>query len=107
MIPLGTGQMAIDIGRRQFISALGGATAWPLAARAQQSDRMRRIGVLMSGAENAPQTQARYGAFREGLQALGWLDGRNLRIDVHYASTDDQYRTHAAELVALAPEVIL
>jgi putative ABC transport system substrate-binding protein len=93
--------------RRQFITLLGGAAAWPIAARAQQPERMRRIGALISGGENAPQTQARYGAFRKGLEALGWIEGRNLRIDVRYASTDDQYRTYAAEMVALASEVIL
>jgi putative tryptophan/tyrosine transport system substrate-binding protein len=101
--------MAINIARRKFIAALGGtAFAWPFAARAQQADRMRRVGVLWNLAADDPVGQARLAAFRQGLQELGWTDGRNVRIDYRWAATDaDRYRTFAAELVALAPDVIL
>ena len=72
--------------RRDFIALLGGAAAtWPLAARAQQAERMRRIAVLMNNAEDDPEGQARTVAFRQGLQALGWTEGKNLRIDWHSA----------------------
>ena len=75
--------------RREFISLLGGAAAaWPLTARAQQGERMRRIGVLMSLAESDPEAQARVAAFREGLQKLGWAEGRNVRIDIRWAAPD-------------------
>jgi putative ABC transport system substrate-binding protein len=96
------------IGRRQFISALGGAAlAWPLAARAQQADGMRRIGVLNGGPDN-PDTQALYAAFVQGLQQLGWTDGRNVRFDIRFAAGDAaDTRKYAAELIALAPDVIL
>ena len=94
--------------RRQFITLLGGAAAWPLAARAQQPDRMRRIGVLLASAADDAETQARIGAFLQGLQQLGWADGRNVRIDTRWATTNaDDIRRHAAELAALAPDVIL
>ena len=94
--------------RREFISLLGGAAAWPLAARAQQPDRMRRIGGLISLAENDPEGQARIAAFLRGLQQLGWTDGRNVHIDYRWGAGDpDRYRTYATELVALAPDVIL
>jgi putative tryptophan/tyrosine transport system substrate-binding protein len=95
--------------RRQFITLLGGAAAaWPLAARAQQPERMRRIGVLMGGAESDPENRARLAAFLDGLQQLGWTEGRNVRIDVRWpAASADRYRTDAAELVGLAPDVIL
>ena len=95
--------------RREFISLLGGAAAaWPLAARAQQPERMRRVGVLMSIAADDPEGQARLAAFLEGLQQLGWTDGRNVRIDTRWAAGDaDRIRQYAAELVALAPDVIL
>src|SRR6266404_10004503 len=95
--------------RREFISLLGGATAaWPLAAGAQQAERMRRIGVLMHTAANEPESQARLAGFMQGLQELGWAVGRNLRIDYRW-SVGDSTRLYkdAAELVALAPEVIL
>ena len=90
-------------------SRLGGAAAtWSLTARAQQADRVRRIGVLMSLAADDPQGQARLTAFLQGLQELGWTDGRNVRIDYRWAANDaDRYRTYAAELLALAPDVIL
>jgi hypothetical protein len=88
MIPLGTGQMATSIARRQFISALGGVTlAWPLAARTQERERMRRIGVLMNvAAADDALGQARLAAFLQGLQEAGWVVGRNVRIDVRWAT---------------------
>jgi putative ABC transport system substrate-binding protein len=94
--------------RREFITLLGGAAAWPLSARAQQPQRMRRIGVLLSLAADDPETLGRAGAFLQGLQQLGWTDGRNVRIDYRMTAGDaDRTRTYAAELVALAPDVIL
>jgi putative tryptophan/tyrosine transport system substrate-binding protein len=94
--------------RREFITVIGGAAAWPLAARAQQRERMRRIGVPMGGAESDPVNQTRLAAFLDGLQQLGWTDGRNVRIDIRWpAASADRYRTYAAELVGLAPDVIL
>jgi putative ABC transport system substrate-binding protein len=95
--------------RRDFIRLLGGATAaWPLAARAQQSNRVRRIGVLMAATADDPDYQARIAAFQQGLQQLGWSDGRNVHIDTRWATTKpDDIRRHAAELAALAPDVIL
>jgi putative tryptophan/tyrosine transport system substrate-binding protein len=95
--------------RREFITLLGGAAvAWPRAARAQQPDRMRRVGVLESRAADDPEGQARLAAFAQGLRELGWTEGRNVRIDYRSAGADaDRYRTFAAELVALAPDVIL
>jgi putative ABC transport system substrate-binding protein len=97
------------VNRRDFITLLGGAAAtWPLAARGQQGERMRRIGVLLPAAADDLEFQARIGAFTQGLQQLGWSIGRNLRIDTRWATTDaSEIRRHAAELVALAPEVIL
>jgi putative ABC transport system substrate-binding protein len=100
--------MAIGIGRRQFISALGSATAWPLAARAQQTDHMRRIGVLMSYAESDPAAQSEVAAFRGALPKLGWMEGNNLRIELRWAAGDaDRERTFAKELVDLRPDLIL
>ncbi|HEY1475738.1 MAG TPA: ABC transporter substrate-binding protein [Pseudolabrys sp.] len=94
--------------RREFISLIGGAGAWPLAARAQQASEIRRIGVLMSLAEHDPEEEARYAAFVEGLQHLGWTVGRNVRIDIRWAAGNaDNARKFAAELIALAPDVIL
>jgi ABC-type uncharacterized transport system substrate-binding protein len=95
--------------RRKFITLLGGAAAtWPLAARAQQPDRVRHIGVLMEQAENSPEQQPRVAAFLQGLQQLGWTDGRNMRIDFRWEASDAaRSRDYAAELVALAPDVIL
>jgi putative tryptophan/tyrosine transport system substrate-binding protein len=95
--------------RREFITLFGGAVAaWPLAARAQQPERMRRIGVLMALAPDDPQGQARLTAFLQALQQLGWTDGRNVRIDTRWAAGDaDRFRRYAAELIALAPDVIL
>jgi putative ABC transport system substrate-binding protein len=95
--------------RRDFVRGFGGAAAaWPLAVRAQQADRMRRVGVLVgSGADDA-EFLARMAAFQDGLAQLGWVDGRNLRIDMRWATADaNELRKHAAELAALAPDVIL
>ena len=93
--------------RRAFIAGLGGAVAWPLAASAQQSSRLRRIGVLQ-GIGDDPQSVARYRAFLEGLQQLGWTDRVNVQIDMRSASAGDadSARKYAAELVSLAPDVI-
>jgi putative ABC transport system substrate-binding protein len=94
--------------RRNFIRLLGAAVAWPLVARAQQSDRVRRIGVLLAATADDPDYQARIAAFQQGLQQLGWSDGRNVHIDTRWATTKaDDIRRHAAELAALAPDVIL
>jgi putative ABC transport system substrate-binding protein len=93
--------------RREFITLLGSAAAaWPQAARAQ-GDRVRRIGVLMTLAEGDPEGQRRLAALHEGLQKLGWTVGRNLRIDYRFAAEFDQLRSFAAELTALAPEVVI
>ena len=94
--------------RREFIVWLGGAVAGlPLAARAQQAERIRRVGVLYSGAED-PEGRARTSAFVQGLQQLGWIDGRNLKIEFRWAAGNaDDSRKYAAELAALAPDVIL
>jgi putative ABC transport system substrate-binding protein len=97
-----------DIRRRQFITLLGGAAAWPVAARAQQPERMRRIGVLMSTAADDPEGQARIAAFHQGLQQLGWTIGHNVRIDSRWPAGDpERFRRYAAELVELSPDVIL
>src|SRR6266536_1438170 len=94
--------------RREFISLLGGGAvaAWPLVARAQQPERVRRIGVLMYLAADDAEGQARLAAFTPALKQLGWSDGRNLGIDTRWATADD-IRRHAAELAALAPDVLL
>jgi putative tryptophan/tyrosine transport system substrate-binding protein len=101
--------MAVAIGRRQFISALSGAAAaWPLAARAQQGARMPRIGVLQGLAADDPTALANNAAFLQGLQQLGWIDGRNVRIDFRWgAGNAADTRKYAEELVALAPDVIV
>jgi putative ABC transport system substrate-binding protein len=97
--------------RREFITLLGGAAvAWPLAARAQQADRIRRIGVLMGYAESDREGQAFVAAFREGLQKLGWAEGRNIRIDTRWWATPgdaESIQRFAKELVALQPDLIL
>jgi putative ABC transport system substrate-binding protein len=96
------------IARREFISLLSGAAVWPLAAQAQQSERVRRIGVLTNLAENDPEERRRIAAFLQALQKLGWRDGDNVRIDYRVAlGKVDNARRYAAELVALAPDVIL
>jgi ABC-type uncharacterized transport system substrate-binding protein len=94
--------------RREFITLLGGAAAWPPIARAQQGERVRRIGVLLPATADDSEFQARVGAFMQGLQQLGWSIGRNLRIDIRWASTNAaEIRRHAAELAALEPDVVL
>src|SRR5262247_3227888 len=95
--------------RREFITFLGGAAAaWPLAVRAQQPARMRRIGVLLPAAADDTVFQARVGAFLQGLALMGWAIGRNVRIDIRWATANAaEIRRHAAELAALAPDVIL
>jgi ABC-type uncharacterized transport system substrate-binding protein len=95
--------------RRDFITLLGGTAAtWPLAARAQQGQRMRRIGVLINVSESSPIGQARIAAFMQGLHQLDWADGRNIQIDSRWAAGDaKRFRNYAAELVALAPDVIV
>src|SRR5208282_6507780 len=103
---LGTGRKPMR--RREFITLLGGAAAWPLAARAQQGERMRRIGVLFGIAADDPTSQAFDAAFVQGLQQLGWTEGRNVHIDARWAAGNAaDSRKYAAELVALAPDVIL
>ena len=95
--------------RREFITLLGGAAAaLPLAARAQQSERMRRVGVLMNFTSDDPVSQDRLAAFVQGLQELGWTVGRNLQVDYRWgAGNVERYRTFAAELVALTPDVLV
>jgi putative ABC transport system substrate-binding protein len=94
--------------RREFITLLGGAAAWPLAVRAQQPERMRRIGVLVASAEDESDIQARLAGFRQGIEKLGWSQGRNVRIDTRFAAgRADQYQMLAKELIALQPDVIL
>jgi ABC-type uncharacterized transport system substrate-binding protein len=95
--------------RREFITLLGGAAAaWPLAARAQQVDRVRRIGVLMAMSADDPESQSRLAAFAQGLQQLGWTIGQNVRVDYRWSGGNaDNMRKYAAELVALAPDVVL
>jgi putative ABC transport system substrate-binding protein len=96
------------IQRREFITLLGGAAAWPLAARAQQGNRMRRIGVLMPGDENDPAWKARISAFTQALADLGWTDGRTVRMDLRWAGGDiNRMRTLAHELVGLQPDIVL
>jgi putative ABC transport system substrate-binding protein len=96
------------IRRREFITLLGSAGAWPLAARAQQPGGMRRIGVLMNLSQDDSEAPVRVAAFAQGLQELGWIVGRNCRIDYRWGGGDpDRVRRYAAELVALAPDIIL
>ena len=97
-----------DIRRRELITLLGGAAAWPVAARAQQAERMRRIAVLMNNAEDDPEGQARAAAFRQGLQALGWIEGKNLRIDWRWTAGDvGRIRGDVTELAGHPPEIIV
>jgi putative ABC transport system substrate-binding protein len=95
--------------RREFLGVLGSAgIAWPLAAAAQQPERIRRIGPLMAAGADDPEYQSRIGVFRQRLEQLGWTEGRNARIDIRWATTNaDEIRRHAGELTALAPDVIL
>ena len=101
--------MTVTIGRRELLAALGGAAAaWPLAARAQQPERMRRITVLMNNAEDDPEGQARAAAFRQGLQALGWTEGKNLYIDWHWTAGDvGRIRSDVTELAGYPPDIIV
>ena len=94
--------------RREFITLLGGAAAWPIGARAQQAERMRRIGVLINLTAEDPESPARLAAFAQGLADLGWTIGRNLRIDYRWPGGDpESIRKDAEELVALTPDLIL
>ena len=96
------------IQRREFFTLLGGAAAaWPRPVRAQQGERMRRIGALMSLPADDPESTARTAAFLQALQELGWTDGRNIRIEMRWGGDAERQRRYAAELVALAPDVIL
>jgi len=100
--------MATYIRRREFLLILSGAAAaWPVAARAQQSDRMRRVGVLMPFSADDPEGKRQLAAFAQQLQGLGWTDGRNLQIDYRWSSGDIQkMQTYAKELIALQPDAI-
>jgi putative tryptophan/tyrosine transport system substrate-binding protein len=94
--------------RREFIAGLGGAAAWPLAARAQQPERMRRIGVLIAGDENDPVLKTGVSAFTQALAGLGWTDGRNVRMDLRWGGGDiNRIRALARELVGLQPDIIV
>jgi len=94
--------------RREFITLVGGAAAWPMVARAQQNERVRRIGVLVASSADDAEFQARVAAFNEGLAQLGWTEGRNVRIDTRWATTNaDELRKHAAELAAPTPDVLV
>jgi len=101
--------MTVTIGRRELLAALGSAAAaWPMAARAQQGERVRRLGILMNGAETDPLSQGYVAAFQQGLRALGWSNGKNLQTDIRWTSGDpERTRLYAPELVGLAPDVIL
>jgi putative ABC transport system substrate-binding protein len=99
--------MIAKLKRRDFITLIGGATAWPLAARAQQGERIRRIGVLMLFAESDPQALARVAVFQEGLQKLGWAEGRNIRFEYRWAPDAEKIQPFAKELLALQPDLIL
>src|SRR6516164_3627603 len=108
--PQSEGRMASYIGRRELLAALGGAAvAWPLAVRAQQFNRMRRIGVLQGGADrDDPRSQPNTDVLLQTLQQLGWTEGRNVKIDYRWPTGEaDKARKYAAELVALAPDVIV
>src|SRR5215813_3719639 len=109
MTPKRRGHMASYIGRRKFLATLGGAAvAWPRVARAQQPERVRRVGVLVPAAAGDPVFLARVGAFLQGLAVLDWSIGRNVQVDARWAITDAaEIRRHAAELIALTPDVIL
>src|SRR5215475_11527906 len=106
-MPPREGSMTGRIGRREFVALLASTAAWPFAARAQQSERMRRIGVLMGLAAGDPEAQSRVAAFENGLRELGWVKGRNLSIEYRWAGDGNVLRDHAAELLAMAPDLIL
>src|SRR5215470_8667235 len=96
------------IRRRDFVAGLGGAAAWPLAVRAQQGNRVRRIGVLMGGDENDLMRKTRLSAFTQALAGLGWTDGRNMRLDRRWHGDDtNRIRALAQELVGLHPDIIV
>jgi putative ABC transport system substrate-binding protein len=100
--------MSICLRRREFVAGLGGAAAWPLAVRAQQPQRMRRVGVLMNLASDDPESVARIATFAQGLGELGWTIGRNVQVDIRWAVGDpERFRRYAGELVALVPDVIV
>jgi putative ABC transport system substrate-binding protein len=100
--------MTVPIARRKFVVALGGAAAWPLAVRAQQGGRMRRIGALMSGDENDPLTKSLVSTLTQALADLGWTDGRNMRVDLRWGGADaNRIRALARELVGLQPDIIV
>src|SRR5215472_6175990 len=103
------GRMTVIIGRRELLVALGGAAAaWPITARAQQPERIRRIGVLLNITADDPESQTRLAAFAQGLQSSGWIIGQNVRVDYRWGGgSAEAMSKHAAELVALAPDVIL
>jgi ABC-type uncharacterized transport system substrate-binding protein len=108
--PHGSARMSTTMNRREFISLTSAAAfslLWPLAARAQQPVRMRRVGVLANLLENDQEAVARLTAFRRSLREFGWVEGRNLQIDARWGVDNDRIRKNAAELIALAPEVIL
>jgi putative ABC transport system substrate-binding protein len=94
----------LEMRRREFIAGLGGAAAWPLAARAQQGDRVRRIGVLLAGDEDDPEYERRHSAFTQALAGLGWTDGRNVRMDLRWYGDDtNRVRALVQELVGRNP----
>jgi putative tryptophan/tyrosine transport system substrate-binding protein len=94
--------------RREFITLLGGTAAWPLAALAQQGERMRRVGVLMNGPATDAELQSHLAAFVQGLRQLGWIEGKNLRLDIRWPPGDAALaQTYAAQLIGLMPDVIL
>jgi len=94
--------------RRQFITVFGGAAVWPLTARGQQRDRVRQIGVLSPFSENDPETKAKLAALKDGLERLGWTNGRNIRIEYRFSDGNiERTRAAAAELVAVTPDVIV
>src|SRR5215471_9661376 len=96
------------IPRRNFIATLGGAAAWPLAARAQRGDRVRRIGLLVAGDENDPRQKPRISALTQALAGLGWTDDRNVRMDLRWAGDDtNRMRALAQELIGLQPDIIV
>ena len=102
-------ELGADMQRREFITLLGGtAAAWPLAARAQQPERVRRVGVLISSTEDDPQVRLQTAAFQQGLLELGWTEGRNVHIDFRFLGDEpNRLKTYAAELVALKPDALL
>ena len=100
--------MTAKMKRREFITLLGGAAAWPVAARAQQHEQMRRVGVLISSTGNDPQGRRQIAAFQQGLQELGWMEGQNVRIDFRFLGDEpNRLKAYAAELVALKPDALL